>query len=131
MVARLGFWVLVVEVASLFAEPLNFGFSLLARGVNQPANPGDALILARWFYIDDETLFIGRERSTNPHEPDREGRGGERLSIQARIPERSGSTANTPLITTFVPDDRIASENRQRMKPTDKPAPGTSRAVAG
>jgi len=59
VVARLGFWVLVVEVASLFAEPLNFGFSLLARGVNQPANPGDALILAGWFYIDDETLLIG------------------------------------------------------------------------
>jgi hypothetical protein len=59
VVARLGFWVLVVEVASLFAEPLKFGFSLLARGVNQPANPGDALILAGWFYIDDETLFIG------------------------------------------------------------------------
>ena len=44
-----GRWVLVVEVASLFAEPLNFGFSLLARGVNQPANPGDAPILADWF----------------------------------------------------------------------------------
>jgi len=59
VVARLGFWALVVEVASLFAEPLNFGFGLLARGVNQLANPGNALILARWFYIDDETLFIG------------------------------------------------------------------------
>jgi hypothetical protein len=59
MIARLGFRVLVVEVASLFAEPLNFGFSLLASGVNQPANPGDVLILARWFYIDDETLLIG------------------------------------------------------------------------
>ncbi len=59
MIARLGFRVLVVEVASLFAEPLNFGFSLLARGVNHPANPGDALILAGWFYIDDETLLIG------------------------------------------------------------------------
>jgi hypothetical protein len=59
VIARLGFWVLVVEVASLFAEPPNFGLSLLARGVNQPANSGDALILAGWCYIDDETLFIG------------------------------------------------------------------------
>ena len=42
--ARLGFRVLVVQVASLFAEPLDFGFSLLARGVNHPANPGDTLI---------------------------------------------------------------------------------------
>ena len=59
VIARLGFWVLVVEVASLLAEPLNFGFSLLARGVNHPANPGDALVLARWLYVDDETLLIG------------------------------------------------------------------------
>jgi hypothetical protein len=42
VIARLGFWVLVVEVASLFAEPLNVGFSLLARGVNHPANPCEA-----------------------------------------------------------------------------------------
>jgi hypothetical protein len=123
VVARLGFWVLVVEVASLFAEPLNFGFSLLARGVNQPANPGDALILAGWFYIDDETLLIGC--ANDPPIRESQIRKGEEES-QARIPERSGSTANTPLIATFVPDDRIASENRQRMKPADKPAPGTS-----
>jgi hypothetical protein len=67
---------------------------------------------------------------TGELKPDQEGRGGEHLSIQARIHERYGSTANTPLIATFVPDDRIASENRQRLKSADKPAPGTSRAVA-
>ena len=71
VIARLGFWVLVVEVASLLAEPLNFGFSLLARGVNHPANPGDTLILAGWFYIDDETLFIG----CAIHQPARAGSG--------------------------------------------------------
>jgi hypothetical protein len=57
VIARLGFWVPVVEVASLLAEPLNFGFSLLARGVNHPANPGDARILAGWFYIDDQRTY--------------------------------------------------------------------------
>jgi len=64
VIARLGFWVLVVEVASLLAEPLNFGFSLLARGVNHPANPGDALVLARWLYVHDETLLIGCVRES-------------------------------------------------------------------
>ena len=58
-VARLGFWVPVVEVASLFAEPLNVGFGLLACWVNRLTNLGDALILARWLDIDDEALFIG------------------------------------------------------------------------
>jgi hypothetical protein len=71
-----------------------------------------------------------RERSTNSREPDQEGRGGEHLSIQARIHEGSGSTANTPLIATFVPDDRIASENRQRMTSADK-GTATSRTVLG
>jgi hypothetical protein len=83
VVARLGFWVLVVEVASLFAEPLNFGFSLLARGVNQPANPGDALILARWFYIDDETLFIGCANDP-PIRTSRIGKGEEESAYQYR-----------------------------------------------
>jgi len=59
VIARLGFWVLVVEVASLLAEPLNFGFSLLARWVNLITNLGDALVLARWLYVHDETLLIG------------------------------------------------------------------------
>jgi hypothetical protein len=59
VVARLGFWGLIVEVASLFAEPLNVGFGLLARGVNRLTNLGDALVLATWLYIDDETVLIG------------------------------------------------------------------------
>ena len=84
MVARLGFWVLVVEVASLFAEPLNFGFSLLARGVNHPANPGDALILAGWFYIDDETLFIGGANDPPP----RAGSGARIGPVPGRDPKR-------------------------------------------
>ena len=50
---------LLVEVASLFAEPLNVGFGLFARWVNLLTDPGDALVLARWLYIDDETLLIG------------------------------------------------------------------------
>ena len=58
-VARLGIWVLVVEVASLFAEPLNVGFGLLAGWVNSLTNLGDALVLTPWLYIDNETLFIG------------------------------------------------------------------------
>ena len=74
VVARLGFWVLVVEVASLFAEPLNFGFSLLARWVNLLTNLGDAFVLARWLYIDDETLLIGS--ANNP--PIRHSRLGAR-----------------------------------------------------
>jgi hypothetical protein len=49
----------VVEVASLFAEPLNVGFGLLAGLVNFLTNLGDALVLAGWLYIDDETLLIG------------------------------------------------------------------------
>jgi hypothetical protein len=49
----------VVEVASLFAEPLNVGFGLLAGWVNRLTNLGDALVLAPWLYIDDETLLIG------------------------------------------------------------------------
>jgi hypothetical protein len=58
-VARLGIWVLVVEVASLFAEPLNVGFGLLARWVNLLTNLGDVLVLTRRLYVNDETLLIG------------------------------------------------------------------------
>ena len=45
-------------IASRFAEAFNVGFGL-ARWVNLLTDPGDALVLARWLYIDDETLFIG------------------------------------------------------------------------
>ena len=60
MVARLGFWALVVEVASLFAEPLNVGFGLLARWENLLTNLGDVFVLTRRLYVNDETLLIGR-----------------------------------------------------------------------
>jgi len=44
---------------SFFTDPLHVGFGLSLCLVNVLANLGDALVLARWFYIDDETLFIG------------------------------------------------------------------------
>jgi hypothetical protein len=59
VIARPGFWLLDVEVASLFAEPLNVGFGLLARWVNLLTYLGDVFVLANWLYIDDEALFIG------------------------------------------------------------------------
>jgi hypothetical protein len=113
VVARLGFWVLVVEVASLFAEPLNFGFSLLARGVNQPANPGDALILAGWFYIDDETLFIGC--ANDP--PIRESRiaKGEQESADEYKLVYMKRPVQLPTSLIFAADRPYTSENRQRM----------------
>ncbi|MGA7372643.1 MAG: hypothetical protein WBE89_06750 [Methyloceanibacter sp.] len=49
----------LVVAASLFAEPLNVGFGLFPRWVNLLTNLGDALVLARWLYVDDETLLIG------------------------------------------------------------------------
>ena len=51
------FWVLVA--ASLFAEPLNVGFGFLAREVDLLTNLGDALVVACWLYVNDETLLIG------------------------------------------------------------------------
>ena len=46
MIARLGFWVLDVEVASLFAEPLNVAFGLLARwvGLGAPAHSVESFL---------------------------------------------------------------------------------------
>ncbi|MGB6769079.1 MAG: hypothetical protein WBE50_13500 [Methyloceanibacter sp.] len=49
----------LVVAASRFAEPLNVGFGLFPRWVNFLTNLGDALVLARWLYVDDETLLIG------------------------------------------------------------------------
>jgi hypothetical protein len=69
-----------------------------------------------------------RERSTNSRERYREGRAGERLSIQTRIHERSGPTADKPHIVTFVADGHIASENRERT--TISPGAGTYRRLA-
>jgi hypothetical protein len=37
----------------------NVGFGLFPRWVNFLTNLGDALVLARWLYVDDETLLIG------------------------------------------------------------------------
>jgi hypothetical protein len=45
--------------ASQLAEPLNIGFGLFARVVRLLTNLGDVLVLARWLYVDNETLFIG------------------------------------------------------------------------
>jgi hypothetical protein len=66
VIARLGFRVLIVEVASLFAETLNFGFSLLARGVNHPANPGDANDPP----IRESQIRKGEEESTYQYRPE-------------------------------------------------------------
>ena len=96
MIARLGFRVLVVEVASLFAEPLNFGFSLLARGVNHPANPGDTLILAGWLYIDDETLFIGG--ANDPPIRESQIRKGEEESTYQYRPEYMKGLVQPPIL---------------------------------
>jgi len=54
----LEFSVLAVA-ASLFAEPLNVGFGLLARWVNLLTNLGDVFVLTRRLYVNDETLLIG------------------------------------------------------------------------
>jgi hypothetical protein len=54
---RLTFLVLVAS-ASLFAQPLNVGFGLLARGVNLLTDLSDALVFARGLDVDNETLFI-------------------------------------------------------------------------
>jgi hypothetical protein len=59
VVARSRLWVLPVEVASLFAEPLSVGLGLLACWVNLLTNLGDALVVAHWLYINDETLLVG------------------------------------------------------------------------
>jgi hypothetical protein len=48
-----------VVAASLFAEPLNVGFGLLARWISLLTNLGDALVLARRLYVYDETLLVG------------------------------------------------------------------------
>jgi hypothetical protein len=56
----------------LFAQSLNVGFGLFAREINLLTDLGDALVLARWLYVDDETLLI---RSTNDP-PIRESRIG-------------------------------------------------------
>ena len=62
------------RVASLSAEPLNVGFGLLARWVNLLTDLGDALFVACWLYINDETLLIGC--ANNP--PVRRSRIGKR-----------------------------------------------------
>jgi hypothetical protein len=48
-----------LEVASLFAEPLNVGFGLFAREVNLLTNPCDARIVACWLDVNDKTLLVG------------------------------------------------------------------------
>jgi len=48
----------LVASASLFAQPLNVGFGLLARGVNLLTDLSDALVFARGLDVDNETLFI-------------------------------------------------------------------------
>ena len=88
-VARLGFWVLVVEVASLFAEPLNVGFGLLAGWVNRLANLGDALVLATWLYIDDETLFVGGANDP-PIGESRTGKGEQESAYHHKPAYRKG-----------------------------------------
>src|SRR5215831_6665899 len=46
-------------IASLFAELLCVLFGLLSRQINLLTDLGDALVVARWFNVDDETLLIG------------------------------------------------------------------------
>jgi hypothetical protein len=74
--ARLGFLVLVLEIASLLAKPLDVSFRLFPRWVDVFANLGDALILACWFYINDETLLVGGANDP-PICERRKGKGGQ------------------------------------------------------
>ena len=96
MIARLGFWVLVVEVASLLAEPLNFGFSLLARWVNLLTNLGDVLVLAGWLYVHDETLLIGC--ANDPPIRESQIRKGEEESTYQYRPEYMKGLPQPPIL---------------------------------
>jgi hypothetical protein len=101
-IGRFGHLVLVVEFASLFAELLSVGFGLFARWVDLLTNLGRACRCPLAQYRRRDTAYRMRERSTNLRKPAREGQPRERLSMQTRIHERSVSTANKPLIVTFV-----------------------------
>ena len=106
VVARSRLWVLPVEVASLFAEPLNVGFGLFARKVNLLTNLGDAFVLARWLYIDDETLLIGSANNP-PIRESRIGNGKHESAYQYKRAYMKGQV-QLPTALYFATDGPIA-----------------------
>ena len=80
----------------MFAEPLNVGFGLFAGEVNLLTNPCDALVVARWFYIDDEALLIGC--ANDPPIRESQIRKGEEESAYQYRPEYMKGLPQPPIL---------------------------------
>jgi hypothetical protein len=101
------------EVASLFAEPLDVGFGLLARWVNILTDLSDALVLARWLYVHDKTLVIGCANDP-PIRERRIGKGEKERAYQHR-PAQTKASVHPKQSLLLAHLSRMAAENRQRM----------------